>query len=273
MEGSICYNHVKQPIRGNSNMYKYLSELLSDKKGGVVFSCFGIWHWLYIFAAVVVATLVIVWLKNKDQACKDKTAKRFINIAFGLYMADFFLMPFAYGEIDIEKLPFHICTVTCVLCFLSRRNRFLDKYRSNIALLAFISNLVYLIYPAGVMWYQVHPLSYRVIQTLIFHGVMTIYGLLVLIFDEQKLEWKKCYRDIYLLIAIVLWAILGNMLYNNEIGESARFYNWFFVIRDPFYILPATIAPYIMPFINVAVFFAVENFIYLIIFLVKKMGV
>lgn len=250
-------------------MYSYLSELLSDKKGGIVFSCFGIWHLLYIFAVIAVAICTIGWLKNKDQNCKNKTTKCFICIAFGLYVADFFLMPFAYGEIDIEKLPFHICTLTCVLCFLSRHNRFLDKYRSHIALLAFISNLVYLIYPAGVMWYQVHPLSYRVVQTLIFHGVMTMYGLLVLIFDEQKLEWNKCYRDIVLLALIVLWAILGNTLYNHEMGATARFYNWFFVVRDPFYMLPETIAPYIMPFINITVFFAVENLIYFILHLIR----
>ena len=29
-------------------MYPYLHDLLSDKKGGATFSCFGVWHWIYI---------------------------------------------------------------------------------------------------------------------------------------------------------------------------------------------------------------------------------
>lgn len=253
-------------------MYSFLNNILSDKKSGEIFTCFSPWHWFYILATIAVATGVIISLKDKDQKLKNARINLFIYIAFGLYIADFFLMPFAYGEIDIEKLPFHICTITCVLCFVSRHNRWLANYRSHIAMLAFISNLVYLIYPAGVMWHQVHPLSYRVVQTLLFHSVMTIYGLLVFFFDEQKLEWKKCYRDVILLGGIVLWAILGNWLYNHEIGETARVYNWFFVVRDPFYILPKAVAPYLMPFVNIVVFFAVENLIYWIMYLLSKKG-
>ena len=251
-------------------MYEFISNLLSDKKGGAVFSCFGVWHFLYITVTVTAAALFIVFLKNKPQEAKDKAMKACIGIAFGLYMLDFFLMPFAYGEIDIEKLPFHICTVTCLLCFISRHNEWLGKYRTHIAFLAFISNLVYLLYPAGVMWYEVHPLSYRVAQTLLFHGIMTVYGLLVLLFDEQKLEWNKCYRDLILLACITAWAVVGNLLYNGEGGGYSHFFNWFFVVRDPFYLLPEAVAPYVMPFLNIAVFFAVETAIYAALRLLKK---
>ena len=127
-----------------------------------------------------------------------------INIAFTLYMLDFFLMPFAYGEIDIEKLPFHACTAMCVLCFLSYHNRFLEKYRMSFVLLGFISNLVYLIYPAGVMWHAVHPLSYRVIQTLLFHSIMTLSCLLTLIYESDKINIKKCHRDLAVTAVIKL---------------------------------------------------------------------
>ena len=129
-------------IKEGGTMYAYLSALLADKKGGNIFTCFGGWHWFYILLTIVVAACVIIFLKNKPQSAKNKGINIFIYIAFGLYVADFFLMPFAYGEIDIEKLPFHICTITCVLCFVSRQNRWLSTYRAHIALLAFISNLM-----------------------------------------------------------------------------------------------------------------------------------
>ena len=246
-------------------MYEILNNLLSDKKGGEIFRCFGVWHFVYIALAAVAFTLIFLSLKSKDKDAKDKVMLTLINISFGLYILDFFLMPFAYGEIDIEKLPFHICTAMCVACFLSNHIERLKPLRVHFALLGFISNLVYLIYPAGVMWHATHPLSYRVVQTLIFHGIMSVYGLLTLVFDGKELSFKTCYRDLAVISGMTVWALVGNLLYNGEAGEYSHFFNWFFVIRDPFYILPADIAPFIMPFVNIGLFFGVEMLVYLIV--------
>lgn len=255
---------------GVSNVYALFHQLLSDKKGGAVFSCFGIWHLCYIFIIAVIGVLAVFYLEKKDEGGKKKVTGAFINVSFGLYIADFFLMPLAFGEIDIEKLPFHVCTAMCVMCFLSNHIRSLEKYRVHFALLGFLSNLIYLLYPAGVMWYQVHPLSYRVVQTLLFHGCMTLYGPFVLLFGEQKLEWKRCYRDLIVIVAMTLWALIGNTIYNGQAGDYSHNFNWFFVMRDPFYLLPQNIAPYIMPILNVAAFFAVEMLVYAISFRMKK---
>lgn len=240
-------------------MYGLLSEILSDKKGGPVFSCFGIWHLCWLFASAAVIVAVILYVRKQNAEERRKFAAYFINTAFGLYIADFFLMPFAYGEIDIEKLPFHACTAMCVMCFLSEHNDFLRKFRLQFAMLGFVSNLVYLIYPAGLMWYQVHPLSYRVIQTLLFHAIMTGYGLLVLLFEDNRREWKK---DLAVITAMTAWALLGNTLYNGAAWGKIHFFNWFFVVQDPFYILPEHIAPFVMPFLNIVLFMALEMVVY-----------
>ncbi len=247
-------------------MYAFFNKLLSDKTGGVVFSCFGIWHLCYILAVAVIAVLIMLCRKKSDALANKKIPNVFIKVAFGLYIADFFLMPLAFGEIDIEKLPFHVCTAMCVMCFLSNHVRVLKKYRIHFALLGFLSNLIYLLYPAGVMWYQVHPLSYRVIQTLLFHGTMTLYGLFTLIYDGQKLAWKTCYRDLGVIVLMTLWARIGNTIYNGQAGTYSHNFNWFFVVRDPFYLLPEHIAPYVMPFLNIAAFFVVELLIYAVYF-------
>ena len=245
-------------------MYGFLHELLADKKGGEIFTLFGLWHFFYI--ALTFITVILLLLCLKDKAAKGKTAKFLSNLAFGLYIADIFLMPLAYGEIDIEKLPFHACTAMCVVCFLSYRIKFLQKYRTSFVMLGLISNLVYLIYPAGVMWHAVHPFSYRVVQTLIFHSVMTVYGILALAYESDKIDIKKCYRDLGVIVCMTTWAILGNYAYNSD----ERFYNWFFVVRDPFYAIPENIASFIMPLLNIALFFAVEIIIHLIIASLKK---
>ena len=144
----------------------------------------------------------------------------------------------------------------------------LHKFKLQFAALGFVSNLVYLIYPAGVMWHQVHPLSYRVIQTLVFHGIMVVYGALVLCFEGMEFSFKKLYRDIIVISSMTVWAILGNALYNSQ----NRVYNWFFVVQDPFNIFSKDIAWLVMPLLNIAVFFVAEVIVYLL-FMEKKKSI
>lgn len=251
-------------------MYSVLHKLLSDKKDGVLFSCFDIWHLIYIFVTLTVSTVILLRLKNKSAKAREHFSRTLIFSAFGLYVADFFLMPLAYNEIDIEKLPFHACTAMCVMCFLSYHNSFLKKYRTSFALLGFISNLVYLIYPAGLMWHQVAPFSYRVIQTLLFHGIMVVYGLVVLVYESTNIRFKTCYRELFVLAGMTLWAILGNSIYNGTSENYSHFFNWFFVVRDPFYLFPEAISPYIMPVINITLFFVAEMLVYSVLYFCKR---
>lgn len=253
-------------------MYSLLSNLLSDKKGGEIFTCFGLWHFIYIAIAVITFAIIFISYKSREKDAKDRIMLTLINISFGLYILDFFLMPFAYGEIDIEKLPFHICTAMCVMCFLSNHSRILEPLKVHFALLGFISNFVYLIYPAGVMWHATHPLSYRVVQTLIFHGIMTVYGLLVIVWNREEFKLRECRKDLAILSGMTAWALIGNILYNGEVGEYSHFFNWFFVVRDPFYVLPENVAPFVMPFVNVTLFFGVEMLVYMIIIKTRKVN-
>ncbi|MCR4805302.1 MAG: YwaF family protein [Clostridia bacterium] len=239
-------------------MYAQLHALLCDKKGGTIFTCFGGWHFCYILIAVLVAVIVWASVRKRGREAQQKAAQTLINIAFGMYVADFFLMPFAYEYIDIEKLPFHICTAMCVMCFLSRHVKALQPLRAHFALLGFLSNLVYLIYPAGVMWHAVHPLCYRVWQTLLFHGMMTTYGFVALMADRKDLSLRDWPRHLAVVCGMTLWALLGNALYTGAAGSYDHDFNWFFVTADPFGLLPPSAARLAMPFINTALFFAVE---------------
>ena len=252
-------------------MYDILRNLLCDKKTDNIFKCFSLSHIIYLTIIFSIIIIAIILLKNKSENTKQKVINISINIAFGLYIADFFLMPFSYGEIDIEKLPFHICTAMCLMCFISCHNKFLNRFKHQFALIGFISNLVYIIYPAGVMWHQVSPLSYRVYQTLLFHGSMTAYGLFILFFDNVKLNFKYCYKELIILSCISLWAVIGNTLYTGIITSSTNNYNWFFVVQDPFAIIPLEIAKFIMPILTVIIFFIAVLLIYLIYNLIVKL--
>ena len=251
-------------------MYDFLHNLLEDKKGGEIFRLFSLWHIFYIALAVGVILILVFALKGRSEAEKEKTTRTLINIAFGLYILDFFLMPIAYGEINIENLPFHVCTAMCVACFISTHVRSLEKYRLSFVMLGFVSGLVYLIYPAGVMWHAVHPLSYRVIQSLLLHATMTVYGFLTLFYEYRKINIRECYRDLLVIVLMTAWALIGNYSYNADREGYSHFFNWFFVVRDPFYALPETVAPFVMPVINISLFFAVEMLLHLLIWLIRR---
>lgn len=250
-------------------MYDLLRALLSDKIGGEIFVLFGAWHFFYVALVAVTVTAMVLYCKNKCKHTRKRVARTFIDIAFTLYMADFFLMPLAYGEIYIEKLPFHACTAMCVLCFFCSHHRLFEQYRRSFVLLGLLSNVIYLLYPAGVMWYAVHPLSYRVIQTMLFHSVMTVYGVLTLIWEYEKFDLRKCYRDLTVVVLMTAWALIGNYAY---FGLQEGGFNWFFVVRDPFYAIPESISPLVMPLINIVVFSAAEVLIHVVLRCVQRRG-
>ncbi len=251
-------------------MYALIHKIFSDQTGGAVFQCFGIWHILYMLVIFCGIILAFSLLKNQKTEIRQRAVKFCSHLAFFLYILDFFLMPFAYGQIDIEKLPFHMCTAMCVLSFVSWHHPRLGGWKRTFALLGLVSNIIYVVYPAGVGWYQIHPLSYRTVQTLMFHGIMTAYGILFLAFDQDPLHWEDCRKDLLGIVVMTLWALLGNTLYNGAAGEYSHFFNWFFVVRDPFYLLPQTIAPYLMPFVMVLVIFVADLLVYSIYFIIKK---
>lgn len=251
-------------------MYEFMRKLLEDKKDGYIFQCFDIWHIAFLLIIAIATALTILLIKNKSDAIKKKVIDRTVGIAFGLYMADFFLMPFAFGEIHIEKLPFHACTLTCLLCFLSRHSKFFGKYKRSFTIIGFISNLVFALYPAGVMWYQVHPLSYRALQTLLFHGVMAAYGIFAFAFDKDiTFDWKKIFKqDLVVLTLMIIWALIGCYSYTGNYGGYNQWHNWFFVQTDPFQILPPTVAP----FATLLAFLLADVVIHLVYFAIKKSG-
>lgn len=80
-------------------MYNILNGLLKDRKSDIVFKCFGLWHLIYLLLFIVITIVLIIKLNNKEKEFKLKTINLLINIAFGLYILDFFLMPFAYGQL------------------------------------------------------------------------------------------------------------------------------------------------------------------------------
>ena len=109
-------------------MYTMIHNLLADRSGDVLFTCFGAWHIGYLLLIFILIGICCRYVSSLEPHRKQKFLDRSSEAAFGVYILDFFLMPLAYGYLDVEKLPFHVCTAMCVSGFLSCKSTPLKKY-------------------------------------------------------------------------------------------------------------------------------------------------
>lgn len=252
-------------------MFETISEILRDQEKGVfVFDAFSLCHIIYMLAIFGLIALTIVLFKNKSQNTKTKIVNFTVSLALGLYVLDFFLMPFSEGEIDVVKLPFHVCTLMSVMCFLARHTKFFARFKTSFTMMGLIGALMYLTYPSGVS--SADGYSYRIVQTVLYHGLMIAQGILALAFGDVKLEWKTITKDLFCIACMAAWAVLGNVMYGVKTPDGLDSYNWFFVVEDPFGLFDAKLGQYVMPFGMIAAIFGMNALIYAIYFGIKKLG-
>ena len=137
---------------------------MSHFDSGIQITPFSVAHIVYmvlIFGGVVAGYFA---LRHRDAEAKEK-GLRFLAYALALsYFSDFFVHDFVYGGMNMDKLPFHICTVLCPLILIAQFNRNGSKVREPIAILACLAPLMYLCYPASVG--SGEPWCYQALQTM-----------------------------------------------------------------------------------------------------------
>lgn len=192
---------------------------------GISITPFSISHIVYI--VLIFGGVGLTWrlLRKKDPTAKEQ-ALRFLAYALSLsYLSDFFVHEFVYGGLNIDKLPFHICTVLCPLIAIAQFNHKGHKILEPVVVLATLAPLMYLCYPASVG--DGEPWCYQAVQTMFYHGILLAWGVLNLALGKVQLQWNHCWKCAVALVAITLWAKLGNVL---------LLHNWFFLEEDAFYI-------------------------------------
>ena len=228
---------------------------------GISITAFSVSHLVWL--AIIIGTIVLLHcLFNKKG--EDKKEKLLRILAYALvisYLSDFFVHDFVYGGLEMDKLPFHICTILCPLVCIAQFNRNGKKILEPVVILSILAPLMYLSYPASVG--SGEPWCYQAVQTMFFHGTLLAWGILNVTLGKLKPEFKKCYQCAILLVAITLWAKLGNILLEH---------NWFFLQEDAFYIglvESGVIPQWSLMIINPIVFFLAVLATYGVIYGVK----
>lgn len=236
---------------------------------GIAVTAFSIPHIVYF--VLIVGGIVLLYLLNKNKSMEQKIkVLRILSYALVIsYLSDFFMHDFVYHEItdevhglNIDKLPFHICTVLCPLSAIAQFNKKGNRIIEPVAILSILAPLMYICYPAAIG--SGEPWCYKTVQTMFYHGVLLAWGVLCFAFGYVKAEFRNSYKCAVLLVCITLWAKLGNLILDH---------NWFFLNEDALYIglVEGGIIPqWSLMIINPIVFYLAALATYGVIGLIKK---
>ena len=232
---------------------------------------FSIWHIMYIALIVGLTIGAAFILKNKSQETKTKVLNILAIAAIASYILDFFIMPIArvkgnpelVGDIDLDKLPFHICTlIGCLIPFAQFNTKLKNsKVKDVVVCLAIVASLMYITYPGSALG-GVGAFCYKVVQTFLFHGLVFAWGVLSLTTKSAELKFKTIWKQAVGIAIIIVWAALGNSIYSND----AKSFDWFFITGSTFPFIPKPL----MPLVVLVAVFGMCAIIYSIDLIVKK---
>lgn len=245
-------------------MREILINIFKDDTFGPDITLFGFFHILYFLIIIGVTILMIFLFKDKEEQVKKKVLDIYAIVLVCLYLGDFFVHPFMYNAdtLNVDKLPFHICTLSCPMIAITRIFANKTKRIANaVTALGLVGALMYLTCPNGAVGPGVKAFSYRMLQTFTYHGVLFTYGVLALVYGANKLEYKKIYVEAIMIVALILISLGANHAYSIP---GVSHYDWFFTTGSSF-----GVSPYLMPFLMFVIIFAMCNAIYLIYYGVK----
>ena len=247
---------------------------------GIKVTAFSPAHFVYL--VLIIGSIVgLYFLLRKKSPEKIKLAMNImISVLLVSYVSDFFVHEFVYaplnddgswtldeagkiigGGLNMDKLPFHICTVLCPVACFTQFNKHGKKILEPVVLLSILAPMMYLCYPANIG--DGEPWCYQAVQTMFYHGLLMTWGILNVALGVCKPKIKNCWHSAILLVCITLWAKLGNVLLEH---------NWFFLNEDAFYIglvEKGFIPQWLLMIINPIVFFLAVLLVYGVIYAIK----
>ena len=221
------------------------------------------WHFMYIALILGVSIGLALALRGRSEKTKQIVLSVYAILVTVVYIADFFMMPLMRDDhsIDIDKLPFHFCTVLAIFVPFAQFNKKFSSVKDVIACFAIVSTLMYITYPGSALG-GVDVFSYKVVQTFLYHGVLFTWGFLSVTTGSAVLSFKKIWKELIGLAILVVWGLIGSYTYSNL---TPSHYDWFFVTGSTYPFIPA----WLMPFVVLTVVFAMCAIIHLIDYAVK----
>ncbi len=226
-------------------MRDFLINIFRETEINLEITLFSVWHIMYLVLIVGLSIALGFILRNKSDKAKSLTLKILAYAVTTVYILDFFIMPLSResGEIDLDKLPFHICTLMALLVPFAQFNSKFEKLKEPIVCLSLVASLMYITYPGSALG-GVGTFSYKVVQTFVYHGLLFSWGYLNIALNATKLEFKNIWKCAVGILIIIAWAFLGTSIYSN----ADHHYDWFFVTGTTFPFIPTWLMPFVVLF-------------------------
>ena len=242
----------------------FLKIINNDNFPNLEITLFSGWHFMYIILIVGLPILFSFLFRKKSEEFKQKFLSVLAISLISVYILDIFCMPLSEGRIDIDKLPFHICTIMGIFVPFAQFNKKFEKIKPTIVCLTLVASLMYVTYPGSALG-DISAFAYKVVQTFVYHGLMFAWGLMSMTLGDVKLDIKKIWKEAVAIVLIIIWAEFGNIVYSSDTKK----YDWFFVTGRTF-----GIDKYVMPFVVLASVFGmcaiIYGIYYLVVYLLNK---
>lgn len=238
-------------------------KLLNAEWSNADITLFSGWHIGYLILVFGLTFLGAFLIRRKSAEGKENKVLNVLSvIPLIIYILNFFMMPLyrSNGQIDLDKLPFHICTIIGIVVVFSQRSK-CDWFKEASAGLALTSAMMYMCYPGSALG-GVSPFSYKVVETFLFHGFLFAYGFIAIASRQVKLKWKNIWIPLVGLVLIAIWATVGNHLYSSP----EHHYDWFFMTGSTFPFIPK----WLMPACSIGAVFGTLTLVYLIYWICVK---
>ena len=209
------------------------------KSSSISIDVFDGWHFGYIVLILGITTMLAVIISKKSKDAQHKLLNILAILVIATYILDFFMMPLNEGEINIDKLPFHICTFMGVCIPFAQFNKKFSPIKDTIVTLSIVASLMYITYPGSALG-GITPWCYKVVQTFLFHGLVFAWGVLNLTTGEVSLSMNKIYKPAIGIVIIILWAFFGSLVYS----PAGTKHDWFFVRGTTFPFVPEALMPF-----------------------------
>ena len=236
-------------------MRNALKWLLQSRETPFDISFLSFWHILYLIV-IIGSTILLGYYLIKNPQKKKGVIDAIVTALVLVYVLDFFTHPLTRDDfsMNVDKLPFHICTILCPISALTRFNHRFEKFKEPVSFLAIVAPLMYMVYPGSAIG-DISPLCYEVIQTFVYHGLLFSFGFNMIATGEVKPNIRNSWKAVIGICLIALWASIGNAVYNGD--DVSHHYDWFFLTGSTFPFVPAPLMPF-------AVIFCVSAMVYLI---------
>ena len=144
-------------------MHNFLIWLLEKKEEPFEIAFLNVFHILYL-AVILALSIGLAFYVRKHSEKSESILRKLAYALVAVYVADVFLQPFVSSDftMNIDKLPFHLCTVLCPIVAFVQFNKKLERFIEPVAFLAVAAPLMYIVYPGSAIG-EISPFCYKIL--------------------------------------------------------------------------------------------------------------